>query len=598
MVAELARATSHLAEAWGREDLAARCVPIDERLADSTVRILLTGSYKSGKSMLGNALAAAEILPVSPEHPTIVPTALRTGAARRGQAVLRSPDGSPDFVVVDLDELASWATDAPPSRDLGESELLLVEVTSPEVRLAELVVLIDLPGAGGLAALGGAAAVDCAAHADAVIIVTDAGRPLTADEFTFVQELDQRSTRLLLVKSRIDIHPRWRDVVEADTVTVGEMVENVVGVSAELGLRHCFDLEDGLAECRTWLTLVVRDAVRRDAIRACDDLAELTMLLREPVAAALGALTDPSSGQDLAVERARDDLAYSRSAGNRWAGTLNDTFADLTSHLDHGMRESLRTLARDFDDEVAHLDPAQDWPGIESELLRRSGRLVAKHLGDLDERVAAAARLVMSVADDHPERAALAVRGVVSELGIAAFSREIAIERPRGHRPGLGARSMTLLRSSYSSALLVGFVGSVAGFAVAAPALLAVGVAMGSRGLRREDSRLLDARRAEARAAIRRHIEEFSFALSKETKDRVRRSQRVIRDSAGEHVATITRTANETLANHERARNAPEANRVAEQAQAVAKLDRIDRLADAIGQVKKLLAVPPIGATR
>ncbi len=83
---------------------------------------------------------------------------------------------------------------------------------------------------------------------------------------------------------------------------------------------------------------------------------------------------------------------------------------------------------------------------------------------------------------------------------------------------------MTLLRSSYSSALLVGFVGSVAGFAVAAPALLAVGVAMGSRGLRREDTRLLDARRAEARAAIRRHVEELSFALSKETKDRVRRS--------------------------------------------------------------------------
>ncbi len=185
-----------------------------------------------------------------------------------------------------------------------------------------------------------------AAHADAVLIVTDAGRPLTADEFAFVQELDQLNTRLLLVKSRIDIHPRWRDVVEADAVTVGEMVDNVVGVSAELGLRHTFDLEDGLAECRTWLTLVVRDAARRDALRGCDDLVELTTLLREPVAAALGALTDRSSGQDLAVERAHDDLAYGRSAGNRWAGTLNDTFADLTSHLDHGMRESLRTLPR------------------------------------------------------------------------------------------------------------------------------------------------------------------------------------------------------------------------------------------------------------
>ncbi len=72
----------------------------------------------------------------------------------------------------------------------------------------------------------------------------------------------------------------------------------------------------------------------------------------------------------------------------------------------------------------------------------------------------------------------------------------------------------------------------------------------------------------------------------------------MIRDSAGEHVATITRTASETLANHERAQNAPEASRAAEQAQAMAKLDRIDGLADAIGQVRALLAVPPIGATR
>jgi uncharacterized membrane-anchored protein YhcB (DUF1043 family) len=62
------------------------------------------------------------------------------------------------------------------------------------------------------------------------------------------------------------------------------------------------------------------------------------------------------------------------------------------------------------------------------------------------------------------------------------------------------------------------------------PIGIGIGLVMGHRGLREEKKRQVQRRRAEARNAIRRYCDEVVFAVSKDSRDTLRRVQRQLRD--------------------------------------------------------------------
>ena len=85
-----------LTEAGGRNDLAQRLGHTRRRLLDPTVRVLVIGEFKQGKSLLVNALVDAPVCPVDDDVSTAVPTEVRY--SRTPVATLVRSTGSSDGI--------------------------------------------------------------------------------------------------------------------------------------------------------------------------------------------------------------------------------------------------------------------------------------------------------------------------------------------------------------------------------------------------------------------------------------------------------------------------------------------------------------------
>ena len=68
-----------LASTGDRADLRRRLEQTKERLLDPSVRVIVVGEFKQGKSQLVNALVNAPICPVDDDIATAVPTSVRYG---------------------------------------------------------------------------------------------------------------------------------------------------------------------------------------------------------------------------------------------------------------------------------------------------------------------------------------------------------------------------------------------------------------------------------------------------------------------------------------------------------------------------------------
>ena len=74
------RAVAAIATAHERGDLRERMAQRVDKLDTQTVRVLVAGDFKQGKSTLVNALIDHEICPAHPDFATSVPTAIHHGA--------------------------------------------------------------------------------------------------------------------------------------------------------------------------------------------------------------------------------------------------------------------------------------------------------------------------------------------------------------------------------------------------------------------------------------------------------------------------------------------------------------------------------------
>ena len=96
--------------------------------------------------------------------------------------------------------------------------------------------------------------------------------------------------------------------------------------------------------------------------------------------------------------------------------------------------------------------------------------------------------------------------------------------------PGLLTQCLTLLRSSYGGIAMLGVFGGFAGIVLAAPVMAGVGLVLGTKGLRDERDRQMAQRRAQAKVAVRKYVDDVTYALGNETRDVLRQVQRRLRD--------------------------------------------------------------------
>ena len=153
--ADLVRRTATVCAQHGRRDLVSRLTHTSRRIADPSVRVLVVGEFKQGKSLLINALVGAPVCPVDDDLATSVPLDVRFGEVPTAALLLApsatasSLDASVKEEPIPLDTLAGTLMRHPERPD--GMTVVGARASLPRALLKDGLVLVDTPGVGGLA---------------------------------------------------------------------------------------------------------------------------------------------------------------------------------------------------------------------------------------------------------------------------------------------------------------------------------------------------------------------------------------------------------------------------------------------------------------
>jgi Dynamin family len=586
------------ATAYDRPDLADRLRSLTDRVLDPTVRVLVVGEFKQGKSSLVNAIVGQPVCPVDDDIATAVPTAVRFAEQPVAMAVVRQDDDELRRQPVAVATLPAWVTETGVEVAKHDVELVEVGVTSDVLR--DGLVLVDLPGVGGLGSLPGAVTMAALPYARAVVFVSDAAQELTAPELDFIRGLARQCHLIALVDSKIDIHPAWRRVVDADSADIAGLTLGPFAVSSELAAKaaesedRVLAMESGLGPVVEWLRDDVLDgAARRDALLMAEVVGAVADQLADPLEAERSALADPEGVAALVtqLEGAQGEVVRLRTVAGRWQQALVDAFADLSGDLDHDLRARVRDVVNAADHTADDMDPAKGWSEYEPQLRREVAGLVGDHYQILDERITSATQAVAAVFTEDADSIQATVREAVGGVSSDLPAQSLDSDRPltAAKRAGLGTQALTLVRSSYGGAVMLGFLGATIGFPVVAPAALGVGLLLGAHGLRQESGRQLLQRRAQVKAAVRSYVDEISFSVGKDSRDRIRFSQRHLRDFFAARAAELNESAMASLQAVQDATGRAATDREGRQRDVAAELERIAWLARTAADVRTAL---------
>src|SRR6187549_3504041 len=109
---ELVEQGMALAGSGDRTDLRRRLEQTKRRLLDPSIRVIVVGEFKQGKSQLVNALVNAPVCPVDDDVATAVPTVVRHADTVQVALVREVPDGPPERTEVPVDKLAQYVSEA------------------------------------------------------------------------------------------------------------------------------------------------------------------------------------------------------------------------------------------------------------------------------------------------------------------------------------------------------------------------------------------------------------------------------------------------------------------------------------------------------
>ena len=318
------------AQARDRADLVTALGSVRTRLAQTDTTIVVAGEYQQGKTALIGALLGIET---------------GEGPAATTVHVTDYVHGTTSDVVDD-----------------GGGRLQRRE---PRALLEQGLRFVDTPGLGATSVVD--AAVVEAARADAVVLVTMAGRELTASELWYLSTVRPLVGRLAVVVSGIDIHPRWRTVAArvGEQIAAADLGAEVFCVAAplrRLALErddHALGAESGFGPLHEWCLTLVGDGTE---LRETANLTTLADVLTQLID---GDHTDPPP-------------APVRPHPGGWQGVLNDRLADLGADVEHQVRSRTRALQRSIEAQIDDSDPAAVWDDLADQLSRALSEAVVE----------------------------------------------------------------------------------------------------------------------------------------------------------------------------------------------------------------------------
>lgn len=280
------------------------------------------------------------------------------------------------------------------------------------------------------------------------------------------------------------------------------------------------------------------DAVVAHVLSAVDQLEIVARARR-------AALIDPESVDvligELTTAKQRADALRERSA--KWQQLLQDGFSDIASDIDFDLRERSRTVLHEAEATISEGDPAKNWEEFEAWLRQR---LAAEAL----ENYAIFVRRAKEVAATVSEHFAVAEADVIGVCEVAApveLIGRFAVDSKFVGRKAKGV-GLAAFQKAYSGLLMFTMLTHLAALAIPAPFGLVGAALMGRTGFVDERRRRLEQRRGEAKAAVRRLVDDFNLQVGKDSRDAVRHVQRELRSACADRVSELQRSASEALA--------------------------------------------------
>ncbi|GGM63299.1 isoniazid inducible gene protein IniA [Longimycelium tulufanense] len=515
-----------------RPDLADRLRRKRSQLLDPTLRVVVAGPAKQGKSQLVNALVNAPACVVGDGAGSGPPTVVRYAetptaghVTRPGTAALLGPGATAGAAPIPMAE---------PGRGVPRG-FGFVEVGLPRTLLASGITLVDTPGIAP-ADVSSPATLSWLDAADVVLWVCGAMSELSGNELDLLHRCVRSCPATVVVLSKIDVVPGWRREVERlrSQLTGAAVAVPVIPVSAALRLRAARNGDKGLNAESGFLELIGH--LRREATGKTEGLACRTA--GAVAQDALDQLIDPLRTQltTPVEDRARDVAAVMdgaqrrldelRRATTRWQNLLSDEMTDLMADIEYDLRDRTRQILREVERIFDEADPNDVWEHFAGWLTERLTEAADRNFGWLADRCQWVAE---KVARNFP--------GPYEEIPAELVALEAApgvdgstMDAPRVERFTVGQKMFTALRGSYGGVLMSGLITGLAGMPLINPISLGAGAAFGGKSIHDEAKNMLKRRQASAKSTAQRHIDDFFLAFSKHCKDLARQVQRRLRD--------------------------------------------------------------------
>jgi replication fork clamp-binding protein CrfC len=555
VIVELIDHTTKIADGNDRGDLVARLAKAKERITDPQIRVVIAGQLKQGKSQLLNSLLNVPVSRVGDDETTVVATMVSYGDQATAKLIVAGVDGDePDSVEIPIADIKQDLRRHPAA---GGRQVLRAAVTAQSPLLKGGLVFVDTPGVGGHGQPHLSATLGLLPDADAMLMISDTSQEFTEPEMTFMRQALEICPVATIVATKTDLYPHWREIVEVNRAHLQRAGLSTPMIPASSLLRsHAIQLNDKELNEESNFPAIVKflsdkvlsrenDRVRDQVLAEVRSAAEhLTMA----VDSELSAINDPDARDRLKaeLERRKQEAQDALQQTALWQQVLNDGIADLTADVDHDLRGRFRAISQHTEHVIDTTDPTHHWAEIGAEL----ENTIATAVGDnfvwayqrADALAQEVARTFVEAGLEAVEMPQIDAREMGAGLGeLKSLAKLEAKPIKAGHKVVTG------MRGSYGGVLMFGMLTSFAGLGMFNPLSLGAGLLLGRKTYKDDMENRMMRVRNEAKMNMRRFVDDVSFVVNKESRDRLKGIQRQLRDHYRGIANQTTRSLNESL---------------------------------------------------
>jgi hypothetical protein len=416
---------------------------------------------------------------------------------------------------------------------------------------------VDTPGVGGHGQPHLSATLGLMPDADALLMCSDTSQEFTEPEMTFMRQAFEICPVATIVATKTDLYPHWRQIVEANTGHLQRAGLSIPMIPASSLLRsHAIQLDDKELNEESNFPAIVKflsekvlsrenDRVRDQVLAEVRSAAEHLTLAVE---AELSAFNDPDARERLTeeLERRKQEAQDALQQTALWQQVLNDGIADLTADVDHDLRGRFRVISQHTEKVIDGCDPTHQWAEIGAELENAVATAVGDNFVWAYQR---AEVLAQEVARTFVEAGLEAIKMPqldARDMG-ANFGEFKSLAKLESKPVGKGRKLTMGMQGSYGGVLMFGMMTSFAGLGMFNPLSLGAGLLMGRTAFKENMDNRMSRVRNEAKMNTRRFIDDVSFVVNKESRDRLKGIQRQLRDYYRGIANQTTRSLNESL---------------------------------------------------